>query len=213
MTPFHASELLAKNSSILTRLTYEQKLSLLKYIILNDPDPGLVLELELLPLANNQFITFQTKQASMIYIVDHNPEFLQLFHVRQHDRFLSPHIDRNLYGILSSKNFQGKKPFFALFGYRSLSLSQIEKKGIFRCFIALEVVCPLTSLAFFSTRGRGKKFMTNDYVERDFVFALEQLFLLLSSGFFFLVAVLQRLIVHSIFPLFKQRVHGEKGRL
>jgi hypothetical protein len=26
MTPFHASELLAKNSSILTRLTYEQKL-------------------------------------------------------------------------------------------------------------------------------------------------------------------------------------------
>ena len=73
MTPFHASELLAKNSSILTRLTYEQKLSLLKYIILNDPDPGLVLELELLPLANNQFITFQTKQASMIYIVDHNP--------------------------------------------------------------------------------------------------------------------------------------------
>ena len=53
--------------------------------------------------------------------------------------------------------------------------------------------------------------MTNDYVERDFVFALEHLFLLLSSGFFFLVAVLQRLIVHSIFPLFKQRVHGEKG--
>jgi hypothetical protein len=109
MTPFHASELLSKNSSILSRLTSEQKISLLKYIILNDPDPGLVLELELLPLANNTFITFQRKQASIIYIIDNNPEFLKLFHIKQHDRFLNPNIDQNLFDKLSSKSFQGKE--------------------------------------------------------------------------------------------------------
>ncbi|CAF0837469.1 unnamed protein product [Adineta steineri] len=107
MTPFHASELLAKNSSILLRLTFEQKLSLLKYIILNDPDPTLVLELELLPLANNTFITFQTKQASIVYIVDKSVDFLKLFHIKQHDRFLNPNIDQDLFDKLSSKNFQG----------------------------------------------------------------------------------------------------------
>jgi hypothetical protein len=114
MTPFHASELLSKNSSILSRLTSEQKLSLLKYILLNDPDPGLVLELELLPLANNTFITYQTKQASIIYIVDNNPDFLKLFHLRQHDRFLNPNIDQNLFHVLSSKSFQGKDDFLFL---------------------------------------------------------------------------------------------------
>jgi len=111
MTPFHASELLAKNSSILLRLTSEQKLSLLKYIILNDPDPSLVLELELLPLANNTFITFQTKQASIIYIVDRNSDFLNLFHVGQHNRFLNPNIDQDLFDKLSSKTFQGNEFF------------------------------------------------------------------------------------------------------
>ncbi len=111
MTPFHASELLAKNSSILSRLTTEQKLSLLKYIILNDPDPGLVLELELLPLANNTFTTFQTKQASIIYIIDNKNDFLKLFHIRQYEKFLNPNIDENLFEKLSSKNFQGKKKF------------------------------------------------------------------------------------------------------
>jgi hypothetical protein len=107
MTPFHASELLAKNSSILSRLTSEQKLSLLKYIILNDPDPGLVLELQLLPLANKEFITFQNKQASIIYIIDQNSDFLKLFPERQYDKFLNPNIDKKLFDILSSQNFQG----------------------------------------------------------------------------------------------------------
>jgi len=112
MTPFHASELLAKNSSILSRLTNEQKLSLLKYIILNDPDPGLVLELELLPLANNTFTTFQTKQSSIIYILDNNnSDFLKLFPLKQHEKFLNPNIDVNLYEKLSSKSFQGKEFF------------------------------------------------------------------------------------------------------
>ncbi|CAF3782883.1 unnamed protein product [Rotaria magnacalcarata] len=107
MTPFHASELLAKNSIILARLTYEQKVSLLTYIILNDPDPGLVIELNLLPLANNQFITFQGKQASPIYLIDHNPDILKLFQEKNYDKFLNPNIDRKLYDILSSENFQG----------------------------------------------------------------------------------------------------------
>jgi hypothetical protein len=117
MTPFHASELLAKNSSILSRLTYEQKLSLLTYILLNDPDPGLVLELQLLPLANNEFITFQTKQSSVIYIIDHNSDFLKLFQERQYDKFLNPNIDKKLFDILSTQNFQGivsNASFFSL---------------------------------------------------------------------------------------------------
>ena len=109
MTPFHASELLAKNSTILSRLNNSQKLSLLKYIVFNDPDPGLVLELELLPLANNQFVTFQTKHASTIYIVDQRSDFLSLFHVRQYDKFLNPNIDQKLFEILSSTSFQGKE--------------------------------------------------------------------------------------------------------
>jgi hypothetical protein len=108
MTPFHASELLAKNSSILLRLTYEQKLSLLKYIICNDPDPGLVLELQLLPLANKEFVTFQNKQATIVYIVDQNPEVLKLFPERQYDKLLNPNIEKKLFEILSSQNFQGK---------------------------------------------------------------------------------------------------------
>lgn len=108
MTPFHASELVAKNSSILGRLSYDQKLSLLTYIIFNDPDPGLVLELQLLPLANQQFTTFQTKQAPTIYILDHNSEFLKLFPTRQHERFLNPNIDKKLFDILSCQTFQGK---------------------------------------------------------------------------------------------------------
>jgi hypothetical protein len=107
MTPFHASELLAKNSSILLRLTYEQKLSLLKYIICNDTDPGLVLELKLLPLANKEFTTFQNKQASIIYIIDQNLDFLKLFHERQYEKFLNPNIEKKLFEILSSQNFQG----------------------------------------------------------------------------------------------------------
>ncbi|CAM4944550.1 unnamed protein product [Rotaria socialis] len=107
MTPFHASELLAKNSIILSRLTYEQKVSLLTYIILNDPDPGLVIELNLLPLANNQFITFQGKQASPIYLIDNNTDVLKLFQEKNYDKFLNPNIDRKLYDILSSENFQG----------------------------------------------------------------------------------------------------------
>ncbi|UJR25620.1 hypothetical protein I4U23_006972 [Adineta vaga] len=106
MTPFHASELLAKNASILLRLTSEQKLSLLKYIIFNDPDPSLVLELELLPLANNTFATFQTKQAIITYIMDRNINFLKLFHKEQHDRFLNPLIDQDVFDKLSSKIFQ-----------------------------------------------------------------------------------------------------------
>jgi len=114
MTPFHASELLAKNSSILSRLTNEQKLSLLKYIILNDPDPGLVLELELLPLANNTFTTFKIKQSSIIYIIDNNNEFLKLFPIKQYEKFLNPNIDKNLFEKLSSKNFQGKE-FFSIY--------------------------------------------------------------------------------------------------
>ncbi|CAF3329006.1 unnamed protein product [Rotaria sp. Silwood1] len=109
MTPFHASKLLSENSSVLSNLTFEQKILLLKYIILNDPDPDLVLELELLPLANNTCITFQTKQASIIYIVDSNPDFLKLFHTKQHDRFLNPNIDQNLFTKLSSKSFQGNR--------------------------------------------------------------------------------------------------------
>ncbi|CAF3334521.1 unnamed protein product [Rotaria socialis] len=112
MTPFHASKLLSENSSILFNLKSEQRLLLLKYIILNDPDPNLVLELELLPLANNKFITFQNKQASAVYIVDNNADFLQLFHIQQHDRFLNPDIDQNLFEKLSSKSFQGKETVF-----------------------------------------------------------------------------------------------------
>ncbi|CAF2054346.1 unnamed protein product [Rotaria magnacalcarata] len=112
MTPFHASKLLSENPSILFNLKSEQRLLLLKYIILNDPDPNLVLELELLPLANNKFITFQNKQASVVYIVDNNANFLQLFHIQQHDRFLNPNIDQNLFEKLSSKNFQGKETVF-----------------------------------------------------------------------------------------------------
>ena len=108
MTPFHASELLAKNSSLLLRLSFQQKVSLLKYIILNDPDPSLVLELELLPLANHTFATFQTKQAITVYVMDRNLNFLKLFHKEQHDRFLNPMIDQDLFDKLSSKNFQGK---------------------------------------------------------------------------------------------------------
>lgn len=110
MTPFHASELLAKNSSILSRLTYEQKLALLKYIICNDPDPGLVLELPLLPLANKEFVTFQNKQASAIYLPDQNCDFLKLFQDRQYDKFLNPNIEKQLFEILSSQNFQGMLP-------------------------------------------------------------------------------------------------------
>ena len=109
MTPYHASELLAKNSSILSRLTYEQKISLLKYIILNDPDPGLVLELELLPLANNTFTIFQTKhQSSIIYIIDNKIDFDNLFPKEQYEKFLNPNIDEDLFEKLSSKIFQGK---------------------------------------------------------------------------------------------------------
>ena len=111
MTPFHASELLAKNASLLSRLTSEQKLSLLKYIVFNDPDPGLVLELELLPLANQTFTNFQTKQSSCIYLFDHNREFLKLFSIHVHGRFLNPNIDENLYETLSSSMFQGKQNF------------------------------------------------------------------------------------------------------
>lgn len=111
MTPFHASELLAKNSAILPRLSAEQKLALLSYIILNDPDPGLVLELKLLPLANGEFGTFQTKQAPSIYILDHQSEFLKLFVQRQHDRFLNPQIEKKLFDILSSQSFQGNERF------------------------------------------------------------------------------------------------------
>ena len=125
MTPFHASELLAKNSSILSRLTYEQKLSLLTYILLNDPDPGLVLELQLLPLANNEFITFQTKQSSIIYIIDHNADFLKLFQERQYDKFLNPNIDKKLFDILSTQNFQGivsNASFFSLYYLRKKRL-------------------------------------------------------------------------------------------
>jgi hypothetical protein len=135
MTPFHASELLAKNSSILSRLTCEQKLSLLKYIILNDPDPGLVLELQLLPLANNEFITFQTKQASVIYIIDHNTD-LKLFQERQYDKFLNPTIDKKLFDILSSQNFQGMivaflfEKFHTYMPFLSFMLSQ--KKDRYR---------------------------------------------------------------------------------
>ncbi|CAF0766720.1 unnamed protein product [Rotaria sordida] len=119
MTPFHASELLAKNSSIFSHLTYEQKLSLLTYIILNDPDPGLVLELPLLPLANNQFITFQGKQASTIYIVDHNLDFLKLFQEKNYDKFLNANIDKKLFDILSSEIFQVCVEFFQFHMYRS----------------------------------------------------------------------------------------------
>lgn len=110
MTPFHASELLAKNMTVLSRLNYDQKISLLKYILLNDPDPGLVLELELLPLANGQFTTFKTKRNSAIYILDDShSEFFKLFHDQQHSLLLNPNIDANLFQILTSKNFQGKK--------------------------------------------------------------------------------------------------------
>lgn len=107
MTPFHASELLAKNSSILARLSSEQKLSLLTYILLNDPDPGLVIELQLLPLANNQFIAFQGKQGSPIYLTDHNSEVLKLFQEKHYDKLLNPNTGKELYDILSSEIFQG----------------------------------------------------------------------------------------------------------
>ena len=110
MTPFHASELLAKNSLLLPRLTTDQKLNLLKYIVFHDPDPGLVLELELLPLANGAFTSFQTKQAARIYIITNNDsEFLNLFPSRSYDRFLCPDLDVNLFEKLSSQNFQGKQ--------------------------------------------------------------------------------------------------------
>ena len=121
MTPFHASELLSKNASILARLTPEQKLSLLTYIICNDPDPGLVLELQLLPLANNEFTTFQTKQATSIYILDRDSGFLALFQERQYDRFLNPNIEKKIFDILSSQTFQGK--------INRLSLSSFESWG------------------------------------------------------------------------------------
>ncbi|CAF3011994.1 unnamed protein product [Rotaria sp. Silwood2] len=121
MTPFHASELLAKNSLIFSHLTYEQKLSLLTYIILNDPDPGLVLELQLLPLANNEFITFQGKQASTIYIMDNNLDFLKLFEDKNYDKFLNPNINKKLFDILSSENFQGMIWFFFLIFYSRIS--------------------------------------------------------------------------------------------
>jgi hypothetical protein len=122
MTPFHASELLSKNSSILSRLSSDQKLCLLKYIIFNDPDPGLVLELELLPLANNTFTTFQTKQASIIYVI--NQECLKLFHSRNYEKFLNPNLDKNLFEKLSSQDFQGKNFLFydsSLINYFSFS--------------------------------------------------------------------------------------------
>jgi hypothetical protein len=148
MTPFHASELLAKNSSILSRLTYEQKLSLLKYIICNDPDPGLVLELQLLPLANKEFITFQNKQASIIYIIDQNPDVLKLFPERQYDKFLNPNIEKKLFEILSSQNFQGKFCYsgvFLFFIFPSiLSLGKKRKGRIF----------PFPLLPFFFVCGR-----------------------------------------------------------
>ncbi len=128
MTPFHASELLAKNASILSRLTYEQKLSLLKYIICNDPDPGLVLELPLLPLANKEFIMFQNKQASIIHIIDHNSDFLKLFPERQYDKFLNPSIEKNLFDILSSQNFQGMIMFRSIFYARFFRRSISEEK-------------------------------------------------------------------------------------
>lgn len=108
MTPFHASELLAKNSALLSRLTFEQKVCLLKYIILNDPDPGLVLELELLPLADQTFTTFQTKQSSCVYIFDQNREFLKFFSPQSHAKLLNPNLDENLFAKLASKSFQGK---------------------------------------------------------------------------------------------------------
>jgi hypothetical protein len=127
MTPFHASELLAKNSSILTRLTYEQKLSLLTYILLNDPDPGLVLELQLLPLANNEFAMFQTKQQSTsIYIIDHHSYSLKLFQQRQYDRFLNPTIDKKLFDILSSQVFQGKIRVCSVLSYVHVDARRIE---------------------------------------------------------------------------------------
>ena len=116
MTPFHASELLAKNSLILSRLTAEQKLSLLKYILYNDPDPGLVLELDLLPLANQQFATFRTKTSPTIFLMNNRVEFLSLFSQRHYDRFVNPQVDANLFEILSSKTFQGNHfLFFPLF--------------------------------------------------------------------------------------------------
>ncbi|CAF0795782.1 unnamed protein product [Didymodactylos carnosus] len=107
MTPFHASELLSKNSSVLQRLSIEQKLSILTYIILNDPDPGLVLELELLPLANEQFVQFQTKGNTLknVYILD-NEDYLQLFAQQTYEQILKPTINKQLFNILSSKEFQ-----------------------------------------------------------------------------------------------------------
>ncbi|CAF1017593.1 unnamed protein product, partial [Didymodactylos carnosus] len=110
MTPFHASELLSKNSSILQRLSVEQKLSILTYIILNDTDPSsLVLELQLLPLANGQFIQFQTKTNTLknVYILD-DEDYLQLFAQQTYEQILKPNINKQLFNVLSSKEFQGK---------------------------------------------------------------------------------------------------------
>ena len=160
MTPFHASELLAKNSSILPRLTYDQKLSLLKYIICNDPDPGLVLELQLLPLANEKFTIFEKKQTAVIYILDENPEFLKLFSDQQYEQFLNPKIDKELFNILSSESFQGKIEDLGLFFLLHLPdeivslflacypISRKEEKIV----IAWHIFLSLSSAPFLSSR-------------------------------------------------------------
>lgn len=115
MTPFHASKILSENSYVLSNLTSEQKLLILKYIISNDPDINLVLDLELLPLANDTFTTFKTKQSSIVYIVDNSGDFLNLFHAQQHDRFLKPNLDADLFVKLFSKDFQGKDVLFFIY--------------------------------------------------------------------------------------------------
>ena len=149
MTPFHASELLAKNSSILSRLTYEQKLSLLKYIICNDPDPGLVLELQLLPLANREFVTFQNKQASTVYIIDQTPDILKLFSDRQYDKLLNPNIEQKLFEILSSEKFQGKFSYSYFLSVYPISARQGAKKTRAR-----EKRTPFPLLPVFFSSGR-----------------------------------------------------------
>ena len=112
MTPFHATKLLTDNSLVLSNLTSEQKFLLLKYILLNDPDPDLVLDLELLPLANDTFTTFQAKQEPVIYIVDNKSDSLKFFHTKDYNRFLKVNIDQYLFEKLSSKDFQGNEPVF-----------------------------------------------------------------------------------------------------
>lgn len=135
MTPFHASKLLSENPSIISNLTCEKRLLLLKYIILNDPDPNLVLDLELLPLANDSFVSFQNNQATPIYIFANDVEFLKLFHKEQHDRFLNPNIDPNLFEKLSSKSFQGKNTLFCfyLICIRSVFFLTIIHSLFFNC--------------------------------------------------------------------------------